>query len=496
MFFMLLLFCVGFLFIILASITTDVPYAHNLLPRVSLSVHIVKDNTTTRTKTNRNSTTSTTTTIKPTNTSHINITSTKPKSALPAPNDSHNELHDELHNDDEIEPFWISSSSMMISKHYSKQSTSKLRIAVLTVNIIKNLSRHEPKIDSSKSEHKKIELKKYFTTDGQRAITSNHIQYCQLHNYSYFQLISILDKNVSIMWNKPSFIEKFLQPKRKRKRKQCNMMIHNDDTNSTFCFDYILFIDFDALFVNLTQTIENIIVETKKLYSNYTNNKMNKKNEMEMNKMNEMTFDITVATDSSCIANTGVMLIKNSYFSKEFLREWIFLGKQEFLSDWGDNNRWRFGDQGGFIALLNGLYLGYIANTNTNTVGGTVGTIESTQEKENEKMIDQRVLSLKEYFNSFQHKGDTPRGKVESIYVKHSKIGNVNISNHIAIVPQYLLNKRNDYENGDFIRHVYEAKQYPVKERTINWIIDNVIVKLYSNYVKILPETQTLLMSD
>ena len=71
-------------------------------------------------------------------------------------------------------------------------------------------------------------------------------------------------------------------------------------------YDYIIYLDLDAVFFNQDYSLENII------------------NEVDFNVPNE-NFDIYIGKDSSPlkVANTGVFIIKNSIFSKRFVKEWL-----------------------------------------------------------------------------------------------------------------------------------------------------------------------------
>lgn len=69
-------------------------------------------------------------------------------------------------------------------------------------------------------------------------------------------------------------------------------------------YDYVMYLDVDAIFYNHNYSLENILIEIK--------HKANK------------TFDIYIGTDTpNSNANTGVFLVKNTIITKNILNEWI-----------------------------------------------------------------------------------------------------------------------------------------------------------------------------
>ena len=73
------------------------------------------------------------------------------------------------------------------------------------------------------------------------------------------------------------------------------------------------------------------------------------------------------------------------------------------MTDWGNTNRWRFGDQGGFIALLNGLYMGYIGEYVDNNNNSNNSPKTETENEKQRRIIDNKPVSMTDYFNTFQY---------------------------------------------------------------------------------------------
>lgn len=132
----------------------------------------------------------------------------------------------------------------------------------------------------------------------------NKISYCKKHGYDFIEDESILIKNLPIPWSKIPLLLKYIDN-----------------------YDYIVWIDADILIMNLNIKIEDFI-------SKYPN-------------------DIVVGSDYRMI-NTGVMIIKNSSFSKEFIKS-METNVYDPYSD--PNERYQNWEQGSFINLYDKNFL-------------------------------------------------------------------------------------------------------------------------------------------
>jgi len=107
-------------------------------------------------------------------------------------------------------------------------------------------------------------------------------EYCKKHSYTFIDDTSIIDKSRPIAWSKILLIKKYLH-----------------------LFDYVVWIDADAMILNMEHKIEDKIHFTEKK-------------------------DICVTTVSGMI-NTGVMIIKNSLNSLKILEN--VYSREEFIHD-------------------------------------------------------------------------------------------------------------------------------------------------------------------
>jgi len=98
----------------------------------------------------------------------------------------------------------------------------------------------------------------------------NKISYCNKHGYDFIEDESVYNPNKPIPWTKIPLILKYIDK-----------------------YDYIAWIDADILIMNLNTRIEHFI--------------------------NRFPYDIVCGSDWR-MANTGVMIIKNTDFSKNFIK--------------------------------------------------------------------------------------------------------------------------------------------------------------------------------
>ena len=141
-----------------------------------------------------------------------------------------------------------------------------------------------------------------FYTNLDQMIVSNHKHYCKLHNYDYFILRKQLHQYDN---NGPKF-----------GTQQRALLIWNLLFNKTFetniksgtTYSRVLWIDFDAIFINDNITIDQII-----LYS-YKMNCISPKH--------YSNVSVIVTGDQNIALNAGVMIFKKNKFTQRLLIQW------------------------------------------------------------------------------------------------------------------------------------------------------------------------------
>eukprot|EP01041_Mallomonas_annulata_P009299 gene9299-19298_t len=112
-----------------------------------------------------------------------------------------------------------------------------------------------------------------------KAVRTNHKIFTKLHNYTHVFYTKLLDPRQAGEWAKVSIIRKLL-------------------TDSTNNFDWVLWIDSDAVVVNITRSIE----DTLKEFYVHQNTSL-------------------IFAGDTCILNTGVLLLKNTPWMHHALDE-------------------------------------------------------------------------------------------------------------------------------------------------------------------------------
>lgn len=158
-----------------------------------------------------------------------------------------------------------------------------------TDTVIMSPSNHpDTNTSTSLNQKKKILVAQYYTQNlaDRYAKFSEELnrKYCALHGYDYvvenddISLRTVArDEEIALQWYKVPFLSKLL------------------DTYKDH--EWILFLDADAIFSNMSQQIESFCDDA---------------------------YDLIISTNEvhHCITNTGVILVKNTEWSREFLKKW------------------------------------------------------------------------------------------------------------------------------------------------------------------------------
>ena len=235
-------------------------------------------------------------------------------------------------------------------------------------------------------------------------VAANHQNYSKKHGYYYHFVNKLLDKRTGRNgnWQKPTIIENLLFNKTYVKRFIDEYYENTDDykCNKFDTFDYVFWIDIDALFMNYDTTIEDIINHANHMYKNIIDDLSN--------------ISLIAAGAFDAIVNNGVMIWKKTQFTKLFLHQWKN-GPIE-IDGWFD--------QASMIALMIGgteLY-----NTNTNF----------------------------SRWKFHMHKGLIPSDTRQKALNSHQNILHHSMQNNIVIVEQNTLDSNYRYFNsGDFVLH-------------------------------------------
>lgn len=164
-------------------------------------------------------------------------------------------------------------------------------------------------------------------------IVENHKNYCKLHDYTY---ILFTENIVDAPWStyqKPYMFEKILY----------DQEFLSNKFNIEHTFDYALFLDFDAIFINTSQNILNLFEIIPKKYNAHFGNQSYFLNERDTREK----LSIIISGDIGGIVNAGVIAMKKTEFTKNFLSEWK-------LAPFG--LKWE--DQGQLAAILSGANSG------------------------------------------------------------------------------------------------------------------------------------------
>ena len=257
-------------------------------------------------------------------------------------------------------------------------NSSSLKIAIISANFNNN--------------------NKYYS----KYIFSNHLSYVIKHKLIYIKINKIFNKNNG--FTKLNELNDNTL-KYKGQKPYIFKQILSDFDNY---FDYLFWIDFDAIFYNCSISIDRDIINY-----NYDNNNNNNK-------------DLIFGRDWEGIINSGVLIIKNSNWIKNY-----FLNNSIYIIDNIHNKQYNFiynfknickwADQSIFISLLTGFNP---YKHNHNKYG---------------KYLQKSFFIKKNSKNWYSLYNIMFNQSYTNIYIKNNFL-NKNIRNHCVILPQFKIN--------------------------------------------------------
>eukprot|EP01083_Nonionella_stella_P021531 59696_1 len=150
----------------------------------------------------------------------------------------------------------------------------------------------------------KHELSRY-----EMMMLSNHIAYTMKHKYIYFDMNDLIfdDAHISSYFssNIPSANAMF------KSQKPFIIDAILNDTYYGNTIDYVMWIDFDAIFYNCSTSVQSVIDYTTHLYDNISEHYNSDHN----------TMDIIFSRDYFSLTNSGVIIYKNTKWTKRLLRK-------------------------------------------------------------------------------------------------------------------------------------------------------------------------------
>jgi len=240
-------------------------------------------------------------------------------------------------------------------------------------------------------------------------------KYCGSHGYSYFvenntQKLKQLAEDRAFTWIKPKIILEELE------KNEC---------------DYVLFMDIDAIVCDHSIKIEDFIDEN---------------------------FDIVATEDysSHCLMNAGILLIKNSDWSKNFMKEWWESGN--FLRgmdspEWGAKNE----------------VPGYFKNALWHDQTCLTYLYRRENRREHIKILPNKILNWREYkdgnfiFHAFAY-GNLKNRKIDTAYYELFDIKlDLKDKNLVELCEYFPCDKEYDH---NYISKYYQEMFEPIKNTT------------------------------
>ena len=150
----------------------------------------------------------------------------------------------------------------------------------------------------------------------EKTIFNNHLNYAKLHNYSYFCLEhKITTDDITAQWQKPYLLEQLFYNRSNFINDSFysnSNHIHINQRGRDCDFDHILWIDFDAIFMNDEVTVESIL--------DYAVQQLNTLNNV--NNISRTDVELVVTGDQHVTVNGGVVVWKKSNFTKKIMTTW------------------------------------------------------------------------------------------------------------------------------------------------------------------------------
>ena len=227
-------------------------------------------------------------------------------------------------------------------------------------------------------------------------VIENHEKYASKHNYDYFLLTDYLNHSCNAKWQKPFLIynlffnQSFLKTAAVENKVKTTFVNSND---TKIEFEYVLWIDVDAIFMNLSVTVESIFDYATKMCNN--------------------SASLIITGDKNAILNNGIFIFKKSEFTKQFLEKWMNAPKADIK---------KMSDQPRMVAIL---------------LGAESSDNETIWKSKFELTWGTQTIS-----------------RNQSQYAQ-SHILDPKVKQHVCIVEQNVMNSYTDfYKQGDFILHL------------------------------------------
>ena len=260
----------------------------------------------------------------------------------------------------------------------------------------------------------KQELTRY-----EKLILSNHIGYCIKHRYIYFDVNNLIfdDKEIK------KYFDATIPSANAIFKAQKPFIIHSilNDDKFKDVIDYVLWIDFDAIFFNCSTSIESII--------NYTHNLYTKSREY--SPLNNNDIDIIFTRDYFSMTNSGVIIYKNTNWTKQLLLKqmYVFQNAKDFQFSNIYLNVRHLIDQNVFNALI----MGFDPPLNdTKYLKSGKGYLEL-------KKILKYELKIHDLIPKFQSFPKCMDDEHQFLEIHDKWIGE-NIRKHCGMIPQFYIN--------------------------------------------------------
>eukprot|EP01083_Nonionella_stella_P089590 250010_1 len=231
-------------------------------------------------------------------------------------------------------------------------------------------------------------------------ITDNHHSYAAKHNYIYIQINQIIE---SIYFHDVVTTVPLAQ--------KPIAILHLLNDEKFFKIDYILYIDYDILFTHCNTTVQSMIHYVHDVYPFQPN--------------------IIYANDQQGV-NAGVLLCRNSQYTKEFMTKWGYGMKYHNLYLFSEYQL----DQHVFAALL----FGYDPYQYNQTV---IQRIKSSLQRNNYWRCNgpKTCLNMNQKYSFHRERKDRIQNNKQSILRFYDKyLRNPNSEDSIAVVPSERMN--------------------------------------------------------
>mmetsp|Transcript_72554 Transcript_72554/g.115776 ORF Transcript_72554/g.115776 Transcript_72554/m.115776 type:complete len:453 (-) Transcript_72554:63-1421(-) len=280
-----------------------------------------------------------------------------------------------------------------------------------------------------------VSFHSYKSTDFVRFVTSNHVAYALQHNYVYFQAHNVIFNNSETHQYYTSLPVRneryYTNPIYKIQKPFILSVILSEWRNSDhMALDYVLWIDFDAIFYNCSISIPSVIQTAHQIY-----------------KGRLYGDDLIFSRDWYTLANSGVVIWKNTEWSNDFLTKMKYMveNAHKELLDY-DINGWF--DQ----HIFNTLLLGYGHENRWN---------RNDHDKHAHKRFIRDAVKEQEHATKWHHGEYLLVNPEYNIYV-HEEYLDDEIQRHTAMLPERYINLmlRHWIRTNYYHRHKLDGDPY------------------------------------